>query len=74
MSRLLWNKVLLLAVASCFVCGSCTVSKFTPGVGCGITMEMKVVSGKGEEEVQGDQRCTLRTYLDKPEIGLFGTE
>ncbi len=68
-----------MAVAFCFVHCSRTVTIFTPGKSCGIAMEIKAISGKGGEDKEEDQPCTLRTYLDESgntfhnkEKGTFG--
>ena len=70
MSSLLSSFALLAAVAFLVVNGSRTVTKFTPGCGCGTTTEIKAVSGKGDKGEEEDQPCTLRTYLDKSEISF----
>ncbi len=74
LSCLLWNKLFLLVVASYLVYGSRMITEFTPGTGCGITKEIKVILSKGKEEKEGDRPCTLKMYLDESEIGLFGAE
>ncbi len=81
MPSLLTSFALLVTVAFLVVDGSRTVTKFTPGFGCGTTTEIKVVSSKGDKGDEEDQPCTLRTYLDESEIsfhnedpGLFGAQ
>ncbi len=68
-----------MAVAFCFVHRSRTVTKFSPGKGCRIAMEIKAISGKGGEDEEEDQLRTLWAYLDESgntfhnkENGTFG--
>ena len=70
MPNLLLSITLLIAVEIFITDGSRTVTRFTPGSGCGITTEIKAVSGKGDKGGEEDQPCTLRTYLDESEISF----